>query len=282
MPVTDEVLPDFFQRSDKYAIDWQRLYLAVERVQLVSLVLAAAAAAVGAAPVVVIVCFALALMAQIFRLTTRADERWWNGRAGAESAKTSGWLYMVGGEPFGIGSPAADEELAKTLTSIADKVAHLAPIATSGNHVTDGMRVIRSLPLDERIERYRKDRIEGQQTWYASNSRKNATRANIWAAAGITSTALALLIGIICAVNDWTFDAVGLFSALAASIAAWLVLKQHQILARSYAVASNELSVIDTQIRARTWDEDAWARYVNDAEEAISREHTSWRASRAV
>ena len=189
---------------------------------------------------------------------------------------------MVGGAPFAIASPSADEEFAATLTSIADKVAHLAPIATSGGHVTGGMRAVRSLPLNERIEIYRQDRIEDQQSWYASNSRKNAKRANIWATADITSTALALLIGIVCSVNDRSLGAVGLFSALAASIAAWLGLKQHQILARSYAVASNELSVISTQIQARAWDEDAWARYVNDAEEAISREHTSWRASRAV
>jgi hypothetical protein len=144
------------------------------------------------------------------------------------------------------------------------------------------MRRVRALPLNERIEVYRRDRVENQQGWYASNSRKNAKRANRWACAGIASTSLALLIGIICAVNEWSFDAVGLFSAVAAAIAAWLGLKQHQILARSYAVASNELALIATQIQGRTWDEETWSRYANDAEEAISREHTSWRASRGI
>ncbi len=282
MPVTDAALPDFFQRSDKYATDWQRWYLRVERGQLVALILAAAAASISLPTAVSILCFATALTAQIFRLTTRADERWWNGRAGAESAKTSGWLYMVGGAPFGIGSADPDERLAATLTAIAEKVAHIAPVATGGSHITDKMRAIRSLSLDERIEVYRKDRVEDQQSWYASNSSKNGKRANIWASAGIASTGLALLIGILSAVNEWSFDAVGLFSAVTAAIAAWLGLKQHQILARSYAVASNELSAISTQIRTRTWDEATWSRYVNDAEEAISREHTSWRASRGV
>lgn len=282
MPVTDDVLPDFFQRSDKYAKDWQRWYLAAERGQLVALILAAAAAAMGTPPAVPLLCFALALSAQIFRLTTKADERWWNGRAGAESAKTSGWLYMAGGAPFEIGSARADERLAATLVAIAEKVAHLAPVPSDSSHVTDGMRGVRSLPLNERVEVYRKDRVGSQQGWYASNSSKNAKRANLWACAGIASTALALLLGIVSAVNDWPFDAVGLFSAVAAAIAAWLGLKQHQILARSYAVASNELSAISTQIQGREWDEESWSRYANDAEEAISREHTSWRASRGV
>ena len=184
--------------------------------------------------------------------------------------------------PFEVGSAGADERLAETITAIAEKVAHLAPIASDGSHVTDEMRAIRSRPLNERIQVYRDDRVANQQGWYSSNSVKNAARANIWASAGIASTSLALLIGILAGVNDWTFDAVGVFSALAAAIAAWLGLKQHQILARSYAVASNELSTISTQIETRSWDEDTWSRYVNDAEEAISREHTSWRASRGV
>jgi hypothetical protein len=62
-----------------------------------------------------------------------------------------------------------------------------------------------------------------------------------------------------------------------------MAVKQYQTLARSYAVASAELGAIDVKITGNpAWEEAAWASFVNEAEEAISREHVSWRASRAV
>lgn len=282
MPVTIEALPEFFQRSDKYAITWESRYLLGERVQLIALILATAVASVGSAPAVTIIFFAIALMAQLFRLTTKADERWWNGRAGAESAKRAGWLFMVGGAPFGVQNNTAESEFAHRLATIAEKVADLAPVPASSSHVTAPMEALRHEPLRVRVETYRVDRIKDQQKWYADKSEDNAKWAMGWALAGIASTALALIVGILCAINDWSFDAVGVFSALTASIAAWLGLKQHQILARSYAVASNELGLIEARINDTDWHEPAWEAFVNEAEEAISREHTSWRASRAL
>jgi hypothetical protein len=43
-------------------------------------------------------------------------------------------------------------------------------------------------------------------------------------------------------------------------------------------VASQELAIISGQATGRR-HEPAWAHFVDQAEEAISREHTTWRAS---
>ena len=44
-----------------------------------------------------------------------------------------------------------------------------------------------------------------------------------------------------------------------------------------------DIGAIDVKITGNpAWEEAAWASFVNEAEEAISREHVSWRASRAV
>jgi hypothetical protein len=282
MPVTDEALPEFFRRSDAYSNDWQQRFLRVERLQLVALILVAGVASIGATPAVTIICFAVALMTQVFRLITKADQRWWNGRAGAESAKRASWLYMIGGRPFELGNPTAEVEFAARLTTIAESVADLAAVPTVESHVTDAMRALRHSALAERVEIYRVERIVDQRKWYAKKSKFNAERADRWSLAGIASTGLALGLGIVCAIQNWSFDAVGFFAALAASIAAWLALKQHQVLARAYAVASNELASIEAKITSTSWDEDLWAAFVNEAEEAISREHASWRAARAV
>jgi hypothetical protein len=94
---------------------------------------------------------------------------------------------------------------------------------------------------------------------------------------------LGLVLGIIGLSFAWPLDVIGILTAIAASSAAWVAVKQHEVLARAYSVASNELASIDTQINARSdWTEGDWAKFVSNAEEAVSREHTSWRASRGV
>ena len=74
------------------------------------------------------------------------------------------------------------------------------------------------------------------------------------------------------------FEAFDIAAALMASGAAWLATKQHSNLAASYAIAADELREIAAQAVGEG-SESAWAAYVADAEEAISREHTMWLAS---
>jgi hypothetical protein len=282
MYMSEDHFPDFFRQADEHSDRWQRLYLGSERAQLVSLLAAAAASAVGLGSVAVVVFFAIAIAAQVFRLSMRPDQKWWNGRAGAESAKTAAWRYVVGGLPFDLENSNADVDLAGRVSDIASEVADLVPVSSAGSPVTSEMREMRSRPLPERISIYHRERIQGQQTWYSSKSRWNAKRATRWSIATIAAQGLGLILGILAAVNDWQLDPIGFLSALSAAAVAWMAVKQYEILARSYAVASNELGTIDVQIQARSWNEEDWATFVNEAEEAISREHTSWRASRAV
>jgi hypothetical protein len=63
----------------------------------------------------------------------------------------------------------------------------------------------------------------------------------------------------------------------AGSATAWAQLKQHRILAPSYALAAQELSLVREKL-AGIADEDAWSLEMSDAEDAISREHTMWLA----
>ena len=75
-------------------------------------------------------------------------------------------------------------------------------------------------------------------------------------------------------------DLLGLASAVVAGGAAWVQAKQHQTLATAYAVTSQELSTISGQVDWASTEQE-WAHFVDQAEEAISREHTLWRASRS-
>lgn len=280
--MTEEHFPEFYRRADAHAAEWQSRYLWSQKVQLGALLAAAAVSTAFDWALGVVMLFAVAIAAQFYRLVTRADEKWWNGRAGAESAKTASWLYVVGGNPFGTSNPEAGIELATRLSEIGAKVAELLPVPTAEAHVTEEMARLRAQPLTDRVASYQRERIKNQCRWYAAKSTFNEKRARWWALAGLAAQGLALIIGMVAAVEDWSLNFVGLFAALAATAVAWMAVKQYETLARSYAVASGELSTIDVRISSTAWAEHDWAAFANAAEDAISREHTSWRASRAV
>jgi ABC-type multidrug transport system fused ATPase/permease subunit len=279
----EQSFPEFFKKADQYSQRWQSVYLWTQRVQLLALLVAAALPAlVDVHASVVVVAFSIALVAQVARTVLRADERWWNGRAGAESAKTLAWKYSVGGLPFDVENSDAELELSKRIATIAEGVSKFVPVAAPSRHVTDRMDEARQRGLAERIELYRKQRICKQIEWYSKGSRSNSAASVQWSIVSIAGLAAALILGILAAVNDWQLDFVGLFSAGSAAGVAWAAVKQFDVIARSYAQATADLNMIDARIRSTRWDEERqWAEFVNEAEEAISREHTAWVASRA-
>lgn len=279
----EEHFPDFYKRSDRHSNDWQRRYLSAQKVQLAALLACAAVAAARSVPLITVLLFAVAVSAQLYRLVTKSDEKWWNGRAGAESVKTMAWRYCVGGRPFQITNQDSEMELAKRIAEVAQKVAQMVPIA-SGEHVTAEMRAVRAKTLSERIDQYHEERILRQAEWYLTKCDWNANRGTRWAGGGIACQGLGLVAGILAAVFGWEVDLIGLFAALGATTVAWVAVKQYETLARSYAVANSELQQVSVQITAKkpSWTEDEWSLFVDNAEEAISREHTSWRASRAA
>ena len=279
----EDQFPEFYTRADCDSKIWQGRYLWSERAQLLALTLAALSANFGRWGLFVTCsCFAVATFCQLFRYVARADEKWWNGRAGAESVKTLSWRYVVGGKPFELSAIECEARLAERIGEVAEKVAETVPIATSGPVVSQPMRALRDASITDRVACYQKDRIRAQMKWYADKSGFNAGRSTRLSFATIGLQMIAMLLGMAGLFWSWDFDFVGVISAAAASGVAWLAVKQHEVLARSYAVASGELSSIDARISGRAWLEQDWAEFVDQSEEAISREHTSWRASRSV
>lgn len=126
---------------------------------------------------------------------------------------------------------------------------------------------------------YANGRIQVQQTWYSAKATSHRRLAAMW---GII-TAVIELGGLVAAVlrlaSAIEFDWLGILSTIAAGIVAWLQTQQHEHLARAYAIASHELSAISDTLHV-VRSEDNWAALAEDAEAAISREHTLWLASR--
>lgn len=282
--------PPLYHAADRNSLDGQRRFLAATRLRLVMLVVAALFGLVvwrrGRADLAAVVAgaaFAAALAAELYLLRRRPDRLWYDGRAAAESAKTLTWRYLVGGNPFGlteVSEEAAERLLLHRFGQVAAELrgAHLAPLAGADDQIRPVLRRVRSLPLEERRALYRSRRIDAQQAWYKGKARWNERRSTQWSLVLTGLEALGLGGAVLKATGVVGFDLLGLASALVGAGAAWVQTKQHQNLASAYEVASQELTVIGA---SGDWasDEPAWAHFVDQAEEAISREHTTWRAS---
>jgi hypothetical protein len=289
--VAESRFPPLYLAADRNSLDGQRRFLNATRLRLAMLVVAAGfgmftwrraggdLAGIGAA-----VAFVVALLAELYLLQARPDRLWYDGRAVAESAKTLTWRYLVGGDPFGL-DQVSEREAERLLLDRFRQItrdlrgAHLVPVSGDGDQLDPGLREVRALPLDRRRELYRRERIDGQQAWYARSARWNERRATQWSLVLTSLEALGLAGGVLKATGVVAVDLLGFGGALVAAGAAWVQAKQHQNLANAYGVASQELSAISGQVDWSASERD-WAHFVDQAEEAISREHTLWRASR--
>jgi hypothetical protein len=222
-------------------------------------------------------------MAEIYLALTKPEKSWYEGRAVAESAKTLMWRFMVGGAALGIKGPklTAEEYLLHRYLEIANDLPglELTPTIGSSDQITEYMREVRALHLRERMRYYIQGRLDNQIDWYGQRSRWNRKHAAIWMALLLMLELAGLIAAILRATGVLPIDIMGILSAVAAGGIAWVQAKQYQALAAAYAVAYHELAIIKTGA-SKILSEESWATYVAAAEDAISREHTLWRASR--
>ena len=291
MTLRDQDLPALYQAADTNSLEAQEGFLKKTSIGLVMLIVAAAAGALtyklGSVDLMGVIAAAAFIIAVFLRLdlsSNRPERIWYEGRAAAESTKNLAWRYAVGAGPFRIDttSPAEADELftnrlRETLTDL--RGINFVPSSAVGEHITHGMRDLRRRPLDERKTAYRVGRIEDQQRWYSAKARWNLTRARRWNGILLAIEASGAIAAVLKAAGVLELDLLGLAGAVVAAGASWLQTKQHFNLAEAYSIAAHELSAINDRISTQITEE-AWARFVNDAEEAISREHTLWRASR--
>jgi len=234
--------------------------------------------------IVAAVCFFAAIILRLFQLVSHPDKVWYDGRIVAESTKTLAWRYAVGGEPFSLAlSPKlADELLGQRLHEILTDIEHLElePAMKNARQITERMRQLRGAALSVRRASYAKGRIEDQRGWYAYRAKQNKRSARRWNAFLILVEVVGAGEAVLKATGILPIDLLGVIGTVAAAAVSWVQAKQFQALAQTYALASHELTSIGDRL-AHQDTEPEWALFVNDAEEAISREHTLWRASRS-
>lgn len=287
-------LPPLYHAADQSSAQQQARFLTATKFRLGAVVAAAFSglfvwkfgpSPVDWAGVVGAICFGIALLVEVYVRTSKPERTWYEGRAAAESVKTLCWRYMMDAEPFiREQQPVeADELFLRQLDDVLDVVKDLEVVAdvTVGAQITDCMRAVRTAPLAERKKIYEQNRVGEQQAWYLQKAQWNRDRANRWSIAMLVVEAVGIVAATLKAVGSIEGDWLGLASAVVAAMSAWLQSKQHQTLATAYAVTALELASVRSRIQHQVSEAD-WAKFVSDAEEAFSREHTLWKASRGV
>lgn len=288
MELTSKDFPSLFRDADQASLEGQRQYTRATGARIWAAVGAAVAAInsswllagdVEVFGLVTAAFFAIALGLEVWLLADRPERDWYDGRALAESAKTLAWRFAVGGAPFPVSDTDASRRLGEELANLLEDAPEINILPKGAEVVTAKMAKLRRDTSAVRRRVYIEGRVLDQQTWYANKARYNVRRAKLWKLVLIALELIGVILALVKALGYLHIDIASVTSAAIGGGAAWLGVKQHESLARSYTFASHELALIASRLQEIT-DERQWAVEVADAEEAISREHTMWRAAR--
>jgi hypothetical protein len=165
---------------------------------------------------------------------------------------------------------------------VREVVSDLALPAAGTDQITAWMRDLRRSPFETRRTIYLKQRVADQRDWYSRRSGQHAHTAWLWQIGLYVAIGAGTLAGIAKALTAISLDFIGVAAAAASGITAWVESKQFRTLKVAYAQASHELAGAHSLGESVGDEPDAWSKFVNDAEDAISREHRMWTASRTA
>jgi SMODS and SLOG-associating 2TM effector domain 3/SMODS and SLOG-associating 2TM effector domain 1 len=294
MRIGDNDLPALFRAADKASTDAQSRYLLLIGLDLGLLVVGAILGATSfnseevrsELAIASAIVFGLSLILTIALKSQRLASAWYDGRAVAESVKTTAWRYMTQADPYDAraSEPEADhvftDAVASFLSERANLAANLPAYLATGAQITPAMKAVRGLSTAHRRDLYLEERIGGQRRWYAERAEMNKKGARRLFVFVLVSQGLALIAAIF--IVRWPLfpmNLVGVFAAVGAALLAWNQLKRYEEIATAYGLAAQELGTAQEQGR-HVQDDEHLSSFVLNAENAISREHTLWLARR--
>ena len=227
--------------------------------------------------------FFFALACSIYLALRRPQKTWYGARALAESLKTMSWRYVMRAEPYHDEDRNSERDFSQAVTNLlfTNKDASALNFASRhGEFFTKRMREIRSSDLQERVQIYKDSRVIDQRNWYRRKAQFNALRSRDWYIALIISSFLAMLSALFrIAYREAWIVPVDVVSIFPVAILGWIQSTRYQELSSSYALTGHEIAIIGNDLEYIS-DESELSKFVGDAENAFSREHTQWQARR--
>ena len=279
--------PALWRSADEVSLNGQKQTLFYESLRFWGSIIAALGSIlpvrtghIDLSAVITFIGFVLAIFSEVSLWGHRSAEKWYAGRALAESIKTLVWRYSIGADPFQL---ELDEErvqkfLQERIKNILSETSELVIVDTSEPFTTPGMKSLRRESYEKRKDAYIEGRTKDQQGWYTEKAKLNQRHATNWRISLLGAEIVALVVAAMRISGGWGIDFAGFMAAVIAAAGGWVAVKQFSSLAAAYSVAAKELSV--QMDRLKTVSENDWPLVVADAEEAISREHTMWLATR--
>jgi hypothetical protein len=289
------VYPGLFRVSDDAALRAQRRYFHFLCLQLALFSLTSLLGALAGVPglllsdrakhgvfLAIAVILALAMLVLWTLRLRRYEKVWFDCRAIAESTKTATWRYMMRASPFHVTESQNEvdgrfvSELNEIKQARAGASVDLIDQSPDVSYISDTMRQTRGMSVEERYFVYLEDRLRDERAWYESKASKNRASGFRWFVLTACLQAIGLIFAILKA--GWLDLPVNFSSFLmtvAASFTAWTQANKNEELANSYSLAAQELRELEAMPKQIS-DESQFRAFVENAEEAISREHTMW------
>lgn len=281
-------LPALYRVADQASSAQQALYFRLVKIEYAALVTASALSVNVVAETWYIgvygLVLALALGTLAFRTLFRPERKWYQARALAESVKTTAWKYAMAARPFqhdGSDRARLRQALTELLKTNSDLGGQFDSETASGDQVTEDMEILRSLPSDERLRAYMSSRVEDQLGWYVRKARSH----KIWGVAmacglgAIYMLAFSLLAARVLN-PTWVYSHPDPIIVLGASVLGWMQIKRFNELSASYSLTAAEIAILKSAA-SEVSSEETLSAFIDDAEEAFSREHTQWLARRS-
>lgn len=277
--------PSLYQSADRASARSQSNYILAIVVYLCALIISVFLTQFAPPSVVwKIVSAALLLFilfVSIYQAVKRYDVIWYNGRAVAESVKTRTWRFIMRAEPYvdcesiAVVKKVFISDIGEILYENKVIGEHLTDDCSS-ECITDEMIKIRNLPLSDRKEYYKSNRIDNQRKWYAKKASWNKKQSVIWFGLMVISNSIAIILVLvqIAYPNNKNLP-IETFLVLASAVLTWIQVKRFQDLSTSYNLTAHEITIIRQNSDLVNTETD-FSDFVKDAENAFSREHTQW------
>lgn len=280
-------LPRLYRVADQCSNETQKLLAGLTISQAILLLAGAAVSTIGASTHLLAltggVLFIASLVISVYLAYANLEKVWYQARAVAESVKTTAWRYAMRAEPF---TNVPNVELAKSEyfkrikkihTEHRGLSEHFVVDENHGQQLTNRMQQIRQSSVSERLSAYRTERIKNQREWYTRKARFNKLKARFWILVLICTHAAAILCVMLRVAYPiyQSYYPVDVFATAASLVIAWTSFRRYRELASAYFLAAEEIGLIDEESN-RIDGEESLSEFVQDAENAFSREHTQW------
>jgi hypothetical protein len=233
--------------------------------------------------------FVSGILLQIVLQTKHYENKWFQARAVAETAKSLAWEYKMATGELGGSSDANDilfrqikEARLEYSRSLGKETENSS--FTVAKDITEDMQRIRSLPWEEKRKIYCQDRIEKQSNWYTNKARMFRLRSKIYSimavAFQVAGIAIIVFFGLI-RVNATSEAMLALIAMLVAGVTGWSQSMRYAEFYEPYRYTAKVLKKLKSEAEMVS-TEQGFKEIVESAEHAISREHQMWQLRRGV